>query len=467
MKKIIFVQREVEDKLGLMILTSYLKSNGFEARIIINPYKSLKMIKEINPDFIGISLLSPSVDWAISACRFLKKNVPKALTILGGPHPTFFPQVINQDGIDLICIGEGEKPLCHLMESYDGTVSSIENTPNFWIKKGGKIIKNPLLPLLTMEEMSRLPQCDRTYYDDYVALRKNPHKKIWTSRGCPYSCSYCFNHRYKQIYQGLGKMVRQRSVDSVIDELAALKKIGWQCLEIADDHFLISEDWIFEFCEKYAKTIYLPFTCCSTAKQIKPHVVAALKRAGCKAVYFAIESGVEKIRREIYNKPIKDADIFDAADALHYYDMPFLTFNMVGLPDETLEDIYETISINQKIKTTHPWCSILQPYPGTIIADMMDSKVNGCHPEFAYSYFQMSTINDTRKKRLFSNAQKLFTHMVKSNTGMDKFVRLVENPPLRAELFYPMIFYWNYSTDLRKRYGMKWMSLFRYWRYSI
>ncbi|MBU2515206.1 B12-binding domain-containing radical SAM protein [bacterium] len=465
--KIVLVQREIEDKLGPMILSAYLKTKGHDSRILIDPQKNIKILKKIDPDFIGISLLSPSVDWAISTCRYLKKHLPGAKTILGGPHPTFFPKIIEQEGVDMVCIGEGEKSLSHLLENYNGSPDSVADTPNLWIKSGKKIIKNPIAPLLTADELTQLPHSDRSHYKNYPALKKNPHKKVWTSRGCAYSCSYCFNQQYKQIYKGLGRMVRQRSVDSVIDELVELKKISWQCLEIPDDHFLISEDWTMEFCEKYAKLINMPFTCCSTAKMIKHPIVAALKKAGCKAIYFAVETGVEKIRRETYNKPIKDEDIYNAADALHSNGVPFLTFNMIGLPDESLEDIYQTIRINQKIRTPHPWCSILQPYPGTKIAEIMNGGADDSQPKFTYSYFQMSPINDTQKQKLFFNAQKLFAHMVKSNTSYQNFVRLVQNPPLKINALYPLVFYWNYGNDLKQRYGMKWNSLFRYWLYSV
>ncbi len=467
MKKIVFVQREVEDKLGPMILSAYLREQGHETRIIINPKKELPLLKKINPDFIGISLLSPSTDWAIKTCKFLKGHLPDAKTILGGPHPTFFPQIIEQDGVDMICVGEGEKGLKYLMDSYDGTMESILGTPNFWIKSGQGIIKNEIALLMTADELTLLPKSDREHYERYPALKKNPHKKVWTSRGCAYSCSYCFNQQYKEIYKGLGRMVRQRSVDSVIDELTYLKQYSWQCLEIPDDHFLISEDWIQEFSEKYKKAIDMPFTCCSTAKRIKPHIVASLKKAGCKAIYFAIETGVEKTRRETYNKPIKDEDIYNAADALHQNDMPFLTFNMIGLPEEGPEEIFETVRINQQIKTPHPWCSILQPYPGTKIADLMSSSDGDCQPKFSYSYFQMSTIDDPEKRKLFFNAQKLFAHMVKNNTSYKSFLRLVKNPPLKLNALYPLVFYYNYGNDLKKRYGMKWFSLFRYWLYSV
>lgn len=466
MNRIVFVQREVEDKLGPMTLVAYLKSKDFSADILIDPIKHIDNIRQINPEFIGISFLSPSVDWVLKTCRFLKAHIPKALIVLGGPHPTFFPDIIEQEGIDIVCIGEGEKSLLHLMQSYDGTVSSIEDTPNCWIKNGAKIKKNSVCSFLTEQELSEAPYSDRSHYSRYASLRNSPHKKIWTSRGCPYNCSYCFNYKYKEIYKGLGKVVRQRSVDSVINELKDLKRYGWQCLEIVDDQFLTSKDWLEEFCDKYQRFIKLPFTCNSTAIQIKHNVVSVLKKAGCKAIYFAIESGVEKTRNEIYNKPVTNQDIYNAADALHSNEMPFLTFNMIGLPEESMEDIFKTIELNQSIKTTYPWCSIVQPYPGTRIAEYMKEKGIDLLPDFSYSYFTKTIINDPHKMKIISNAQKLFAFFVKSNVKYNFFTSLVEKPPVKMDILYPAMFYWYYGQDIRKRYGLSWFSLFRYWLYS-
>lgn len=468
MNKIVFVQKEVEDKLGPMILTAYLKVHGFTSDIIINPQKSIEKIKKINPDFIGISLCSPSVEWTLDTCKFLKNHLPNSLIILGGPHPTFFPDIVSQPGVDMVCIGEGEKPVLQMIKQYDGRLSSIEDVPNLWINRGNSIIKNSVCSLLTEDELSDLPFCDRSHYNKYPILARNPHKKIWTSRGCPYNCSYCFNHAYKKIYKGHGKLVRQRSVNSVIEEIKEIKKYGWKCLEIIDDQIILSKDWILDFCDRYAKEINMPFTCSSTAKQIKPDIVEALKKAGCKTVYFGIESGVEETRKNIYKKPISNDDIYNAADALHQHNLPFLTFNIIGLPDETIEDIYETIKLNQKIRATYPWCSILQPYPGTNIAEYFQKKEGSTSSmrQFAYSFFQASTVIDQEKQKIIYNAQKLFTYFVNFNVEFDKFVRMVQKPRLKMEKLYPLVFYWYYGRSLNERYGMSPYSLFQYWIYT-
>ena len=467
MNKIVFVQREYEDKLGPMILSGLLKNAGYSSEVIINPYKSIEYIKAMEPEFIGLSVLSPSVDWALDACRFIKRNIPKTRTILGGPHPTFFPEIIGEKEVDIICRGEGEKPILQIMKSYNGSLSSIEKVPNLWIKKDKEIIKNPICDLLTERELSELPFCDRTHYKNYNKLQNNPHKTIWTSRGCPNNCSYCHNSSFKKLYKGHGKLVRQRSVDSVIKEIEQIKEYGWKCLEICDDQFIFSKNWILEFCKEYQKRVNMPFSCLSSAKQLTNDIVKALKDSGCDNISFAIESGVEEIRKQVYNKAVSDKDIYSAADALHNNDMPFQTFNMVGLPDESIDDIYQTIKMNQDIKTPYPWCSIVQPYPGTKIVEHF--KKNGINPpsEFSYTFFQTGVADSQNKLSIILNSQRLFAFIVKHNISYKRFNQLINRPPMKMDTLYPIMFYWYYGKSVRNRHRMNYMAMLQYWLYSL
>lgn len=464
---IVFVQEEIEDKLGPMLLTAYLKSRGFNAEILVNPEKNLNKLNKMQPTFIGMCLLSPSADSILATCRLLKRELPASMTILGGPHPTFFPSVVEQDGVDVVCVGEGEKPLLQLLKQYDGTVESIQNISNLWVKKGTEIVKNSVSEFLSEQELSELPNCDRSHYYEHSSLRSNPHKKIWSSRGCPYNCSYCFNHAYKEIYRGQGRVFRQRSVDSVIEEIRYISQYGWKCLEIVDDQFLMDPEWVLEFCEKYEREFKLPFACHSSTRQIKPEIVPQLKKAGCSVVSFAIECGLEDTRTLVFNKPITNQEIHRAAELLYKNKLPFLTFNMVGLPDETIEDIYKTVELNQEIHTTYPWCSILQPYPGTQIAQYMKERgfIDDTR-KINYSYFQSSICKDHVKQNMFFNAQKIFAHAVKTKMTLSSFKKFVLKPPFFLNRLYPFVFYWHYGKDIRTRYGLSWWALFRYWLYS-
>jgi anaerobic magnesium-protoporphyrin IX monomethyl ester cyclase len=462
MPKIVFLQRELEDRLGAMLLTAYLKTNGQDAEIVVDPYRHLERSRRMAPDFIGMTVLSPSLHWALGVARRIKQILPHTRIILGGPHPTFIPDVVRDDAIDMICVGEGEKPILQLMEKWDGTLESVEATPNFWVKNGDRIIKNPLLPLLTLDELSALPDCDRSHYANHRALRNSPHWRTWTSRGCPYSCSFCFNPLYNDMYRGTGALVKQRSVESVVGEMKRMKAAGAKIIDVTDDQFLLSQKWTFAFCEAYAREVGLPLIMNSVVKYIDDERARALKEAGCKSLNFGIESGVESIRMGFHNKPFTDEHIYAAADALHRQGLAFQAYNIVGTPDETLEDMYATVRMNQKIKTTYPGCSIFQPYPGSPIAAKLGFPTDA---PFSYSFFQESVMGDPARRALISNVQKMFAHMVRSGSSFQTFQTLAKNLNWTRRLYNP-VFYWHYGQGVRKRFGHSWPALAKYWWYA-
>ena len=120
-----------------------------------------------------------------------------------------------------------------------------------------------------------------------------------TSRGCPFSCTYCYNSAFKALYKNKGTAVRRRSVEKVMEEILLLHHTsGWKTLEIVDDAFLADRKWFLQFANEYQKKINLPYACFSIVKNIDREVAKALKQSNCKCVEFGIEAGNERIRRE-------------------------------------------------------------------------------------------------------------------------------------------------------------------------
>ena len=124
-------------------------------------------------------------------------------SVFGGPHPTFFPDMIEEPGVDGICIGEGEGPIADLANTLNGNGHRPRprpDIPNWWFKLDGEIVRNPVRPLI--HDLGSLPHSDRhLVYDKHDASRRTPIKHFMASRGCPYACTYCFNHAYYQIYK--------------------------------------------------------------------------------------------------------------------------------------------------------------------------------------------------------------------------------------------------------------------------
>lgn len=367
--KILFISYSGFVSFGMMQLSSVLKKAGFSASLII-PRNNQELIKEINqtqPDLIAFSCTTGIHNWALDKARIIKEKFNTPI-IMGGPHPTFCPDVINEQGIDMICIGEGEEALLELMNKMKKH-KDITSIKNIWVKKDNKIFKNPLRPLI--QDLDGLPLPDRElYYGKYKYLRKSTVKNFIAGRGCPFNCIFCANQAYKKLYTGLGNYVRLRSVDNFLEEIAMVKnKYGLKRIYFSDDTFILNRVWLEEFCKEYKKEINVEFIAQIRADLIDKDIVKLLKQAGCRGVTMGIETGNEYLRNEILKKKVTDNDIIKAARIIKNNGLKLKTFNMICLPGESIEDGFKTVEINNKIKSDLVAIGFAQPFPGTVLLD--------------------------------------------------------------------------------------------------
>lgn len=375
MIKFAFLQYMWVEFLGTMYLSAVLKRAGHSCKVFIGRNKEImKKMEFFNPDVIAFSIFTGQHRWAINLAKELKKNLGKEkFIIIGGAHPTFYPDIINNECVDAICIGEGEEAIVEFAHNFkDG--KDFWKIKNLWIKDGKEIIKNPPRPLI--QNLDSIPFADREVYYQYDFLREYPNKHFIVGRGCPYNCSFCFNASLRNMYSNISRnYVRLRQPEKVIEEINMVRfKYPLPTLRFLDDTFIHNKKWMIHFLELYKKEIYIPFYCNIRANIVDEEIISALKEANCYRVSFGIESGNETIRNEILNKGVTDEQIRYTAMLLKKYDIEFDTTNMLGLPNESLLDAWKTIQLNIDIKATSPWTSIFQPYPGTRIASYILQK---------------------------------------------------------------------------------------------
>jgi anaerobic magnesium-protoporphyrin IX monomethyl ester cyclase len=352
--------------------------------------------------------------WAVQTAQAVKAAHPDCLVVLGGPHPTFFPEVIEASGIDIICRGEGEEALVELAEALDSDTVT-DHILNLWVKgPDGSIIRNDVRPLI--QDLDTLPDPDRLLYSGYPDLSESTVKVVMSSRGCPFDCTFCFNHQMAQLYRGKGRYVRHRSPEAVIDEIKGLQSrfpIGR--IYFADDTFALDRNWLIRFLPQYGAAVHLPFHCLIRINQIDEEITRLLCTNGCETVFFGIESGDENLRNEILRKGISDHDIREGAALLKKHGISFRTYNIVGFPGETFEQALRTVSLNIEIGTDFPWCSIFTPYPGTRLAEYA-AESGYCAKDltvdsFQSSFFITSILNNPDTNRLV-NLHKFFQTVV-------------------------------------------------------
>ncbi len=388
MARIIFLQRIWYEYGGPEIISAVLKKYGHRVALFIGNNSSDFIDKIYSGDIVCFSVMTGEHRWALKVASEIKEK-RETLTVFGGPHPTYFPEIINHPAVDIACCGEGEFAMLDLANAYDNGID-YEDIPNLSLKRGNNIRRNEVRALIS--DLDTLPFPERQiYYNKYRLLKESSLKPFMASRGCPFSCGFCFNERLREIYSNKGEYVRFRSPRNLIDEIGEVdSKYGLKSVFFADDFFIPSQKWLEEFSSLYKKEVRKPFVCSVNVNTLNEGIIRLLKDSGCHTVGFGIETGNEKTRCELLNKCVTNSQIEKASRLLKKYKLKFMTFNMIGLPGETVDNALETVKLNIKIGTDYPRCSILTPYPGTRIAERFSKKIKIDDIYSAYQQLEIS-----------------------------------------------------------------------------
>lgn len=345
-------QDEIRTKLG------HVKKTNFEDYVVSKTsdiYQDfIKVIEEYKPSLIAVTLIDSTISFT---CSFLKKIKDKNIPVVaGGVASTFlYKKILNTGLIDFVCVGEGEKmlvDLCIVLKNGDNP----KNVSNICIKDGINFIKNPMGKLV---ELDSLPVPDFSIYDYtrfYRPFRGRVVRMLQVDidRGCPFTCSYCAAPALRTNFNenSCGSYYRVKNIDKSFDEIKTLiNKYDINCLWISSETLLVIPFQKFKnFAERYKKEISLPFWCQSRLDTFSDEKLQLLKEMGCEAMSVGLEHGSERIRKELLNKRITNETILKAFNDISKYNITVTVNNMVGLPDETRENIFETIELNREIK---------------------------------------------------------------------------------------------------------------------
>ncbi|HDH58510.1 MAG TPA: B12-binding domain-containing radical SAM protein, partial [Bacteroidetes bacterium] len=343
MARVLFLQTIQFEFVGVMSISAYLKKAGHQVDLLLESEEGedfFAKIKDYKPDLIAFSAMTGDHVRCLEIAERIKRfsDVP---IVMGGAHATFFPETIEHPNIDIICRGEGEEAIAELCNRIDEG-EDYSNVRNLWVKRNGAITKNEIGP--GENDLDQYPIPDREVYYKYPYLRNYPTKPFMTARGCPYLCSFCFNRDFNRMYHGKVKMLRRHSPERAVEEMLEVKsKYPLKRLFINDDIFILDKEWLSEFLPLYGREVNIPFACNVRVNLVDEDKVRMLKKAGCYMVMFGIESGDAELRRNILKKNITDRQIYHAAELFRKYDIRMKTFNILGLPDETLEKGLKTV----------------------------------------------------------------------------------------------------------------------------
>jgi anaerobic magnesium-protoporphyrin IX monomethyl ester cyclase len=326
-------------------------------------------VQALEPAALFFSAMTGEHQYLLDVNRRLKETY-RGVSVFGGPHATFFPQLVAEEAVDAVCLGEGEGAAVDLADAL-AAGRDYARIPNLWVKRGGDIVKNELRPLIA--DLDALPFADRELlYAEDAELRDHPTKIFFAMRGCVFRCTYCFNHRYNDAYRGRGRVCRARSVSNLLAEMKYVRA-RWplEYMQLDDDTFLLHKrSWLEEFAARLPREVGVRFMCNCRAELLSAETVALLRRAGCRAVWMGVETGDEKLRRELLKRPQSNALLVAAVRALRRSGIRVATQNLNGLPvaDPLAADI-ETLRLNIRCRPDFAWSSIFFPYPGTELGE--------------------------------------------------------------------------------------------------
>jgi radical SAM superfamily enzyme YgiQ (UPF0313 family) len=398
-----------------MYLSSYLTQNGHDCELLDLKFQKnyIKEVKIINPDIIAYSITTNNWKRYYEVNLILKENC-SFFSIFGGPHCTFFPEFIQNDGVDAICRGEGEYTILELVNALKLN-RDITKIQNLWVKKNQEVFKNDLRPLI--EDLDSLPFPDRELINKYNHYRKRSRVRAISSRGCPYNCSYCFNHANRKLYSGKGKYVRHRSPENIISEVKYLKNLYKpKNIEFHDDIFILDKNWLQKFVDLYlSEKINIPYEVNVRVDLVDEQVVNLLKKSGCYSAQFGIESGNEQIRKVLLKRNISNEMIIEVATLFNAQKIKTNTYNMLGYPNETVENVFQTLKLNALCKPTYAMNTIYYPYPMTELSEYA-SKIGlfeGIHEGKRKNLFYGEIVVDTPLKNILYRLHYLFAFGVK------------------------------------------------------
>ncbi|MBO8126886.1 MAG: B12-binding domain-containing radical SAM protein [Firmicutes bacterium] len=350
--------------LGLAYIASVLQANGFSVSAIdfnisgLNLRRVDRLVKIERPAVVGISAHTETYCNALKIAHRLKVNDPRIKVVMGGPHPTLLPrQALTEEAVDFVCIGEGENTMLELCQKIAAGETDFDSIKGLGFKNNGEVVINPRNALM---DPDALPYPARDLFPlDFYTDRWN----VLTARGgCPFSCPFC---SASQIWGGR-RMARDPK--KIVAEVKMLiNRYGADYIFFSDDIFTINKSWVLELLGLLEKELPTPLEwgCSTRVDLVDAELLAAMAKAGCRAIHYGVESGSQKVLDSV--KGIKKEEVLTAVATAHQLGIKVASSFMIPFPEDTAETIRETKDFIQQVRNqgSKVLLSFTTPFPGT------------------------------------------------------------------------------------------------------
>jgi radical SAM superfamily enzyme YgiQ (UPF0313 family) len=358
--------------LGLLYCATVLAENGVETSVLdqaaqgVSSAQAVQWIRREDPDILGFSVLLPSFSEALSIAREAKAQNPNVIIVFGNYHATFNAERIirKYPFVDIVVRGEGEATCLRLVRCLEKG-RDLKKVTGITFRKNGRVLSTSEGPLL--RDLDSLPIPNRTlinakYSSDIFGIRVATKKftSIISSRGCPFGCSFCactmFAHR----------LWRPRSVGNIMNELNFLQSEGYEQFLFVDDNFTLNPKRVVKLCQRIRKEkVDIEWFCDSRVDNCTYNMLREMAKAGCKLLYFGVESANQRVLN-YYKKGTTPEQSKTAIRKARKAGIDVIVGSFIlGAPDETLEEIENTLKFAHELDIDVPQLNVLGAFPGT------------------------------------------------------------------------------------------------------
>ena len=315
------------------------------------------VIAASDADVFGLSVSPVDATYAPMIAKIVKYFHPGAKVVVGGIHPSIFPERYGVHEVDTVVVGEGEVTFPDLVSLHE--------------------LGEPMPKTIRGEkpDLDKIPWVDRELFDYgreldcfFAPGQALPSVTMLAGRGCPFKCSYC-QPAENAVF---GKPYRMRSPENVVAELRMLKKkYDFKSITFWDDTFTLNKKWIMEFCDLYERENFVAtIAACSRADIIcrNEDMVERLASVGCDWFVIGFESGSQRVL-DFLKKGTTVEQNLEAARICRKHGIKIFATYMYGLPTETKAEALATAIMIDKIAPEHPSMFYFTPIEGTEIYD--------------------------------------------------------------------------------------------------
>ncbi len=356
--------------LGLLCLAGYLEAHSDHPVEVIDAqpdawsYERLgDEIRRRDFDVCGITAMTFTLIDVIKTCAVVRRERPGATIVLGGPHVHLFPDAtIRQPNVDFLLQGEGEIAFVDLL-------NKLHDASQWWTVPGlvyadddGKVFNGGIAPSTENLDELGLPARSKLDISKYTSLlgRDNVITTMFTSRGCPFRCTFC-DRPFSPVISGF----RWRSARHVVDEMEMCLELGIKEAFIYDDTFTVRKDRVHEICDEIIeRKIDFTWDVRAHVNTVNVDLLKHMNEAGCDRIHYGVESGNDRMMREI-RKNTNVERVKKAFKATKAVGMETLAYFIIGQQTETAEDINDSIVLAKALKPNYVHFTVFCPYPGT------------------------------------------------------------------------------------------------------